>query len=133
MTAGRVPPWEFTHGDKTYLAELATVARFHLGPEDHGIFTAAVTFRGHSWGQGLPNYALDEGSDVTRKRRGTVFGCELIIQLVRRIGSPEEAVGRRVVVFRLVPHGLIEGFAAVDDDGAIAEPLFPEQLAAELT
>ena len=127
---GRIPRWTVEVGTDLFEAEVATVERFHLGYEDHGIFTVDLAFTNGSLGQSLPGRGLDEYDRETRKRHGTAFGCDFIIECIRRIGSPEQAVGRRVVVLRRQPFSTIEGFAALNDDGSYGEPFIPATLAA---
>lgn len=38
--------------------ENAKIMSTHLGPEDHGIFTASLLLTGPGWGQGFGNYNL---------------------------------------------------------------------------
>ena len=124
----RIEPFPVEIGGKKYLGELATVEIFHLGPEDHGIFTAQVGFAGSGWGQGLPGYALDEYDPATKKRHMGAYAGRFIQAITEQIGSPEQAKGRRVVVFREHSFGDIKGFAALEDDGTYAEPFFPADL-----
>lgn len=43
-----------TIAGKDYEADLATISKSFIGFEDHGIFTAYLTFRGQSWQQSEP-------------------------------------------------------------------------------
>lgn len=129
MSDLRVPSFTLTAGGRDWHCEPATIERFTLTVEDHGLFIADVAFSGPSWGQSLPARGLDEYDSITKRRHGTEFGCDFIMECVRICGSPERAKGRRVVVFREKPHGFIEGFAALNDDGSIGEPFFPADLA----
>lgn len=67
----------------------AKIVDTFLGREDHGIFTYIVTVeysRGH---QGFGIYSLDDGTLTNEGegfRRGTVFGMEMIIQLLDVLG-----------------------------------------------
>lgn len=124
-----LPSWEVEIDGQTYTAEIARCESFTLGIEDHGLFTAQVAFEGSGWGQGLSAHALDTFDKDRRERVGTAFGCDYIIALVRVLGSPERAKGRRVVLFRDQPYGLIKGFAALGSDDSIGEPFFPQALA----
>lgn len=130
MTTTVVPQWEVEIGGETLRAEIATVESFHLGDEDHGMFVAAIMFVGPAWGQALPYFSLDEFDKETKERHGTAFGCDYIIECTRRIGSPEQAKGQRVVVFRRAAYSDIEGFAGLNDDGTFGEPFMPRALAA---
>ena len=131
-SVGRVPTWTVEHNGEEWIAEIAIVERFHLGVEDHGLFVAEIGFTGNEggWGQHISPHALDDFDEETRERVGTAFGCDYIINVVRLIGSPEQAAGRRVVVFRRTTFGLIEGFTFLNADGSYGAPFFPKELAA---
>ena|ERR1035437_9142627 len=126
---GSIPDFEILIDGETYKASVATVHDFSLGPEDHGFFTANLSFEGASWGQGLGAYGLDEYDDATKTRVGTAYGFNYIAGIVNRIGSPEVAKGRRVVVLRKESWGMIDGFATLSDTGLIGEPFFPKKVA----
>lgn len=130
MNTKQVPHFETTIDGRTYDAEIGRVESFHLGPEDHGIFTAHVAFRGGSWGQSLPAIGLDEYDETQKRRVGTAFGVEFIAEIINRIGSPETAKGCRVVVFRDEPFGQIEGFAPLDEDGGFSDPFLIDTIRA---
>lgn len=129
MTTLEIPNWTVEIDGETYEVEVATVEEFHLGYEDHGIFTALIRFAGRSWGQALSPMSLDEYDGVEQRRYGTAFGMDYIIECTKQIGSPEQARGRRVVVLRKSSFDLIEGFAALNDNGSIDEPFIPRNLA----
>ena len=129
MNTLSLPRWPVEVDGVTYEAETAVCEEFRLCVEDHGLFTALISFAGNSWGQGLPARGLDAYDIDTDKRVGTAFGCDFIMESVRVLGSPEQAKGRRVVVLRL--GHFIEGFAALHDDGTIGEPFIPRALAAK--
>ena len=126
---GSIPDFEIKVDGETYKASVATVRRFSLVVEDHGFFTVDLTFEGAGWGQGLGNYGLDVWDDATKTRVGTAYGFNFIAGIVNRIGSPEVAKGRRVVVLRKESWGMIDGFATLSDIGEIGEPFFPKQVA----
>lgn len=125
----RLPRFPLTVDGTEYQCETATIERFTLQTEDHGFFIADVAFVGQSWGQSLPARGLDAYDETLGRRVGTAFGCDFVMEVVRRIGSPERAAGVRVVIFRKREFGFIEGFARLLDDGSIGEPFFPERLA----
>lgn len=129
MTDLAVPQFSLDVDGVTWLCETATIERFTLTVEDHGLFIADVAFASPSWGQSLPARGLDEYDAETKRRYGTAFGCDFIMECVRIIGSPERAKGVRVIVFRTKDFGLIDGFARLNDDGTIGEPFFPAKLA----
>jgi hypothetical protein len=132
MTALEIPQFRLEIDGTEYRAEVARCVRFTLEVEDHGLFTAMVTFEGSGWGQGIPPHALDEYDSALGRRVGTAFGCDYIIECCRVLGSPEQAAGRRVVVLRKAEEGSfgnIAGFARLNDDGSIGEPFFPQKLA----
>lgn len=123
-------PQSFIEIDKkTWLTEVAVCRNFRLEVEDHGLFTAALNFEGSGWGQGISPHALDNYDEVAKKRVGTAFGCDYIMECVRVLGSPENAKGAQVVVFRDSEYGDIKGFARLSPDGTINEPFFPQKLA----
>lgn len=125
----RLPPFTLTIDGRDYSCEPAVIERFTLTVEDHGLFIADVAFASPGWGQSLPARGLDEYDKATKRRYGTAFGCDFIMECVRVIGSPERAKGTRVVVFRDKPYGMIDGFARLNDDGSIGDPFFPQELA----
>ena len=122
----RLPKFQLTVDGTEYEAELCQVEDFHLGVEDHGLFTAMVAFKGPGWGQGLPAMGLDEYDDLSKTRRGTAFGMDYLMELIRVIGSPELASGRQVVVLRR--GHFIEGVAALKPNGETGEPFIPARL-----
>jgi hypothetical protein len=126
---GSIPDFEILIDGETYKASVATVHDFSLGPEDHGFFTANLSFEGASWGQGLGAYGLDEWDETTKTRVGTAYGFNFIAGIVNRIGSPEVAKGRRVVVLRKAAFEMIDGFATLSDKGEIGVPFFPKKVA----
>lgn len=130
-TTYRLPDFELEIEGETYQGQTATVDRFSLGPEDHGIWTADISFSGEGWGQSLGAYGLDAWNEAARQRVGTIFGMEFIMAAVKILGSPEQAKGKRVVVFRQESYGTILGFARLEDSGKIGEPFFPKVLAAK--
>jgi hypothetical protein len=125
----RVPRFTIEVDGQEYEAETAVVKRFTLTTEDHGFFVADIAFSGPGWGQSLPARGLDSYDEDLGRRVGTAFGCDFIMEVVRRIGSPERAAGVRVVVLRKQLFGLIDGFARLNDDGTIDDPFLPEALA----
>lgn len=129
-----IPKFNLVFDGVTYEAEHARCERFVLENEDHGIFTAFISFAGPSWGQGLPAYGLDspdpdDSKDYReRKRRGTAFGMTFVMEAVRVLGSPESKKDVPVVVLR---NGhMIEGFARVSTDGKIGEPFLVSRIKA---
>jgi hypothetical protein len=89
-----------THQDRDYLAEIAAVESTLLGPEDHGIWTAQLTFAGPSWSQSSPGY--------------TLTSVDQIIRIVETLacGDWEHVKGVRCYVLRdTSPHGQIVGIA----------------------
>jgi hypothetical protein len=129
MTELRLPRFTVEVDGQEYDADVATVERFTLMTEDHGLFVADVAFVGAGWGQSLPMRGLDAYDEQMGRRVGTAFGCDYIMEVVRRIGSPERAVGARVVVLRREAYGFIDGFARLHDDGSIGQPFLPAALA----
>jgi len=129
MTERYVPAWDTTIEGETLETEIAKVERFHLGQEDHGLFTVELTFGGSGWGQGISPHSLDEYNSELKKRVGTAFGMDYIMAVVNRLGSPEQAVGKQVVVYRSKINRMIVGFATMSKDGKIGDPFFPQKLA----
>lgn len=129
-----IPKFELTYDGITYEAEHARCERFELTREDHGIFTAFITFSGEGWGQGLPAYGLDtpdpdESKDYSdRKRRGTAFGMSFVIEAVRVLGTPQPKMDVPVVVLRRGQ--MINGFARISTSGKIGEPFLVSRIQA---
>lgn len=107
-----------THEGVEYLAEIAVIERVDLGPEDHGIFTLNIAFAGASgsWGQGFGDRALDSYDETTRKRHGSAYGMDYLIEVTKVAGRLTEARGNRLFVLRTEPYGAIEGIATLDGD-----------------
>lgn len=124
----RLPAFDYEFDGEKYEAEFATVDQFSLENEDHGAFVVSLNFAGPGWGQGISPHALDSYDKDLKKRIGTAFGCDYIMEVVKRIGSPEKAKGRQVIILRKNAYDLIEGFAAFNN-GEIGEPFFPQALA----
>lgn len=129
MTTLVVPEFDIVIDGEDYKAEIAECDCFRLEVEDHGMFVAIIQFKGSTWGQGISPHSLDEYNPKTKKREGTAFGCEYIMETVRVLGSPERAKGTRVVIFRKNAFSDIKGFAAIDNLGNIGQPFFPQKLA----
>lgn len=93
-----------THEGVTYSAQVATIEGTHLGPEDHGMWTANLTCVGVGWGQGAGGYSLDTPADDERfnRRIGTAFGMDQIIAIVEAVGCGkwERLPGSRCLILR---------------------------------
>lgn len=128
-TAGRIPEFTISIDGIEYNAETAVVERWTIGYEDHGIFSTDIGFTNTSWGQGLPGYTLDKYNQTTKEREGTAFGCQFLIECVKRLGSPGKTGQQVLVLRRDGAFGTIEGFAALNPDGSYGEPFIPKTLA----
>lgn len=113
----RIPEWPVEIDGVTYKAEVAHVERFHIGAEDHGIFSATIHFRGDGWGQALGPLGL-----------GGEFTNLFLKAATNLLGSPDEAKGKQVIVLRTEHFGLIKGFCPWPNDRA--EPLIVDALVA---
>lgn len=93
--------------------EIAKIEDVSLGYEDHGILTCWLHLSYGTGGQGAGGYALDEFDEATRERRGTAYGCEFIIRLMRACGVEEwsKMKGRTVFALRNSSSGLVKGIA----------------------
>lgn len=113
----------------TYDVEHAKVELYSLEFEDHGLFTVRLQFSGPSWGQGLNAHTLDTYDETRKRRVGTAFGCDYLMECVGRLGTPGKT-GQAVVVLRSDRFGTIDGFATVAADGTVGEPFIPKTLSA---
>ena len=107
-----------SHNGTDYPAEVATIESTSLGTEDHGFFTAQVSFSGSGWGQGLPGRAL-----ATEKfRDSTGYGIEHVWSIIRTVGCGdwEHLKGSRCLVLRAPQgYGFIVGLADVTGERVI--------------
>ncbi len=98
----------------TYQMRLGTITRTMLGYEDHGIFTAMLTFDFGGSGQGAGGYCLDRPKrDGESRRMGTAYGLDHIIAILDTVAvsSWEELKGRTAYALRADDYGLIQGLA----------------------
>lgn len=87
-------------GGEEYEAVFGKIAKAHLGWEDHGIFTAYLTFEGPSWGQGEP------------ARAWSAFHLKIYLDTVMKtlgVRDWSEVSGQEVFVLR--KGGIVVGFA----------------------
>lgn len=71
-----------------------------LGYERHGILSIYITIEGDGWGCAFGGYALDTYDDALKRRVGTAFGCQFLIEVLRVVGvdSWETLTGQYVRV-----------------------------------
>lgn len=90
-----------------------------LGVEDHGLFTAVLCLDFDSVsGQCTPGCILDDKPDATGRRRGSAYGLDFIMEVLRVVGVDhwERLKGQRVYALKRVDEGwsgLIEGLASI--------------------
>lgn len=92
---------------KSYEADYATISDAFIGFEDHGIFTAYLSFRGQSWAQG----------ESARSWSGPKL--KLYLQTVlKTLGADgwSKVTGQEVLVLRESYFGPILGFAHRTED-----------------
>lgn len=105
------------HDGATYVAKIVTIESTHLGYEDHGIFTANLSFKGDGWGQGTGHFCLDGKPDPKWGRRiGTAFGHDHIIAVLGalRVGTWEQLKGLRCLALYTEEYGSIVGISDLD-------------------
>lgn len=73
------------HNDVTYAATIVTIERTELGREDHGIWHTMLHVAWDGSGTGIGGYVLDDKPDKDRKRPGTSFGMQWIIETVETV------------------------------------------------
>lgn len=104
---------------KDYQADLATISKSFIGFEDHGIFTAYLTFRCQSWQQS-ESARLWSGDQLKRY-------LETVLKTLG-VNGWSEVEGQEVLVLREDYLGPILGFAHRSEDryfffeSIIAEP-----------
>lgn len=78
----------------------ALIESTSLGIEDHGIMTFWLHLAYPSGGQGFGGFALDIWHEQDRRRVGTAFGLEAIMQTLRVVGVEkwEELPGKYIRV-----------------------------------
>jgi len=78
----------------------AKITSTMLGVEDHGIFTCMLYLDYGGAGQGAGGYAMDTPKNIGDKtvRVGTIFGMQLIIEVLRVVGVSkwEDLPGKHV-------------------------------------
>jgi hypothetical protein len=67
----------------------AIIKKVTLGREDHGILTMYLSLEYANGGQWFGGYALDSYDRETRKRVGTAYGTQFILDLLDTIGVDE--------------------------------------------
>lgn len=74
--------------------ENAVIDQVSLGTEDSGIFTCLLYIRGDGI-TGFGGYALDSYDQKLERRRGTAYGLEFIMQILRtlEVGNWEKLPG----------------------------------------
>lgn len=89
------------HNGVEYGGQIGTVTATHLGYEFHGILTASLTVEWEGGGVAVGGLVLDERTHGEGySRRGTAFGLDHIIHIIRTVGveSWEQIKGRQVIV-----------------------------------
>jgi len=90
------------HNDHEYGGQIGTIKATHLGFEDHGIMTADLVVEWQGGGVSVGGYCLDsfDRSTTPASRRGTAYGLDHIIQIMRTVGVEkwEELKGKQVIV-----------------------------------
>jgi len=69
--------------EEKFDVKIGRVDSFSLGTEDHGLLTFSVCLDFKGTSQCLAGYAIDTYDEETKERRGTVFGTECILRLLR--------------------------------------------------
>lgn len=64
----------------------ALIVSTQLGKEDHGLFTFSIAVEYDSSGQSFGNYSLDDWSEKEKKRIGTRWGLELLMNILETVG-----------------------------------------------
>lgn len=63
----------------------AIITGVMLGYEDHGIFTCMIGLDYNGAGQSFGGYCLDKWSEKEKRRIGTAYGLDWIIQLLKTL------------------------------------------------
>lgn len=80
--------------------ENAKIVATSLGREDHGIFTAYISFEYDEGGQSFGGYGLDAYKAPKDCRIGTAWGMEFIMRVLETVGAEswEKLIGKHVRV-----------------------------------
>lgn len=111
--------------DVVYTMHLGLIESTSLGFEDHRCFRADICLDYNDGGaQCTPSYTLDDKPDEeTGKRRGSLYGHEFIIEMLRVVGVDtwEQVKGKRVYALKTERWGgYIEGLANASNPESIA-------------
>lgn len=87
---------------KTYTAEPMIIKSTYLGngEDSRGILSTSLTCQGGSTGISVGGYALDAYDKEEKRRVGTAFGLDHVLEILRVVGveSWEKLVGQQVLV-----------------------------------
>ena len=99
-----------------YVGTLVKIDKTTLGYEDHGTMTVYLSVSWGSSGTSLGGYAIDQYDEDKKRRIGTAYGLEWVIQVMRVVGARrwEDVQGKEVIMLHPAGTGYLKnGFEAV--------------------
>lgn len=99
-----------------YVGTLVKIDKTTLGYEDHGIMTVYLSVSWGGSGTSVGGYALDQYDEDKKRRIGTAYGLEWVIQVLRVVGVSkwEDVQGKEVIMLHPSGTGYLKnGFEAV--------------------
>lgn len=104
-----------SHNGNEYIGYPAKITGTTLGWESHGILTAFLHCEWPSGGVGVGGFCLDTRDRETDERKGTKYGLDHIIQLMKTVGVDnwEQLKGKHVVVLFKATDGSAWGSMSV--------------------
>jgi hypothetical protein len=115
------PSITLDHGGVSYIGIIMRVTRTTFGTEDHGILTAMLHCEAQSTGVAIGGYSLDKYDEESKRRRGTAYGLDHLVAIMRTAGARtwEDVAGREVIVLHegtSIYGSAAAGFASLDGE-----------------
>lgn len=112
------------HNGQNYTGHIATIDRTELGIQDHGLMNVWLHCSWPGSGVGVGGYALDTYDRTEKKRVGTGYGLDFVMQVLDTVGvrTWEQIAGKQIIVLFDGDGGWggsAVGFAHLSDDKAL--------------
>ena len=100
------------------LEENGIIISTQLGREDHGIFTCMIHIKFDGTSQGYGGDAFDTWDESKKKRIGTAYGCEAIMEILKTLDVEnwEDLKGLHVRVKKDKSYGVIKSIGHIIKD-----------------